>query len=97
MTDIDPVRTFTTALPYRIRREFSPDYRARAALHTCAERGDDITALAAQLTHGLYNRTRSDIGKLLRFRLLRAAGLLDEDTDQATAGTTPRHTTPEAD
>lgn len=89
----DPVRVFITALPYRVRREFSPTWRTRAALSVCARRGDDITDLARHCSKGLGARTRADIAKLLNFRLLREAGLDDDVNDQATVDTHPARTT----
>lgn len=78
----DHVIAFLNALPYRARCEMPLDGRTLPALRVCAERGDDIPALARRCAHGLERRSRHDMRGLLIHRLLRSAGLLDEGDEQ---------------
>lgn len=78
---LDAMRDFTAALPYRAREVFPLDGKTIPALRICAERGDDIPALARRCAHGLEHRSRHDMRGMLIHRLLRSAGLLDDDQE----------------
>lgn len=79
---LDAMRLFVNALPYRCREIFPLDGKTIPALRVCAERGDDIGALARRCAHGLERRSRHDMRGLMIHRLMRAAGLLDEQQEE---------------
>jgi hypothetical protein len=74
--------TFLAALPYRAREAFAPvSVDTLRAINTCADAGQDITALAKTCAKGLDKRTRHDIRGLLNLRVRRAAGIDDIEGD----------------
>lgn len=78
---LSPLVRYNRALPYRASHALHHDHRTIAAVTTLAERGDDMAALAQRHAHGLHRRPGSEINRILRYRLLRDAGLLDDDQE----------------
>lgn len=75
----DPVVTFRNALPAHARRALVIDPRVYKALHTIAERGDNIVDLARRVhTKDLVNRKNSEVDRLIRHRVMKHAGTLED-------------------
>lgn len=85
MTAPDPEPTvlarFTAALPTPIRHRFRHNTDTIRAVHHLANQGTDPGELAAAVAAGLAHRSTRDVQALIRHRLLRRAGLLDEQQE----------------
>lgn len=82
----DPVRTFAAALSWRARHLLAIDQPTAGRLHHAAERGADMTAMAAVITAGIGKYSDDNAAGLLKYRLereLRRALGEDEGSDDA--------------
>jgi hypothetical protein len=84
MTDV-AIR-FGSALPYTCSRALVVDPKVHKALRHLDEQGVDLAELAAKVASGLTGRraerrSRADINRILHHRVLRHAGMLDDDQE----------------